>query len=228
MNQFRKIYNNKVNVYFDHVNPYVINYVKSNKTILDVGCASGELGSYLKKHLNSKVYGIDVSNKAIKNAKSKLDKALVCNIETDKLPFKNKFFDIIICGDVLEHLFDPELSLIKLKRYLKDDGYIILSVPNVANIEIRWNLLRGKFDYQKSGILDNSHLRFFTKNTLLKMIDNCKFKVERMSYTSGFSFYFLKDKTIQKFPILLNVKEWLNKIYPTLTCRQFVVFLRKI
>jgi len=228
MNKIHEIYNKKVNVYSKYVNPYIVKYVKPNKTILDIGCASGELGNYLRRNLNAKVYGVDISNIAIKNAKRKLDEAVVCNIETDKLPFQKKFFDIIICGDVLEHLFNPEGTLEKLQQYLKPDGYMILSVPNIANIEIRWNLLWGKFDYTESGILDNGHIRFFTKQTLLNMIKECQLRVINTEYTPGFSFFFLKLKAVQKFPILLKLKEFLNKIVPTLTCTQFILIVKKI
>jgi len=230
MNHIDEVYNKKASFYSKHINRYIVKYVTPNKTILDVGCADGTLGEYLIKHYKAKVYGIDISSEAIASAKNKLDKAVVCNIEKEKLPFKKKFFGIIICGDVLEHLFDPVGTLTKLREYLKDDGYMILCVPNIANIAVRWNLLWGKFDYQEGGILDNRHLKFYTKKTLLKLIFDSGMVLKKIEYPSGFSFFFLKEKKIQNSPTLQKLKELLNKPISssTLICSGFITVIKKI
>jgi len=79
-------------------------------------------------------------------------------------------FDIVLCGDVLEHLGDPRAGLRKLTSWLKPEGIVLACVPNVAFVQIRLDLLFGRFRYRSHGILDVSHLRFFTKRTFLMLL----------------------------------------------------------
>lgn len=169
MNQQEK-YNKKTDLYAKGINQYIVDLVEPGKTILDVGCGSGKTGEYLKKEKKAIVVGVDISRPAIEQAKKVLDEAYCLDIEKEAFPFAENRFDIIICGDVLEHLIDPLEMLLKLKKYMKSDGYILLSIPNVANIIIRFNLFLGKFNYQPSGILDETHLRFFTLKTVRAML----------------------------------------------------------
>jgi len=167
-------YNNKV---YEYTNPDILKYAPSNKRILDVGCGTGALGREFKKKGNV-VYGIDISKKSIEIAKKRLDKVIQIDLETEvDLPFKEESFDLIIFGDVLEHFRDPFSALNNIKKYLKKDGQIIISLPNIANWEIRLKLLFGKFDYQKEGILDDTHLRFFTLKTAKELIKKAGLKI---------------------------------------------------
>lgn len=218
----QKIFNQKIDSYKDNLNELVIKQVDFGKKILDIGCCQGTLGKYLKKHKKATVFGIDISDKAIKKAKKNLDKAYVLNVETDIFPFAKKSFDIIICADILEHLYNPTSVLKKLKLYLKSDGIFVLSVPNIANIEARWNLLRGKFDYQKSGIMDDSHLRFFTKKTACQLVNKAGIKIVKIDYSPGFSFFLFQGR-IMKFRIMKSLHGALTKLFPTLFCAQFII-----
>lgn len=220
--KIQKMFNNKVNLYKGGLNEFIIKYAGFNKKVLDVGCSEGKLGKYLKRYKNATVFGIDISDRAIKKAKKNLDGAYLLNIETNNLPFPRKSFDVIICADVLEHLFNPLLVLKKLKPYLKDNGIFILSIPNVANIKVRWNLLRGRFDYQKYGIMDDSHIHFFTKKTVCRLIDNAGMKIIKMDYSPGFSFFFFQGR-IMKYKILKNLHDILTRTIPPLFCAQFIV-----
>ena len=76
-----------------------------------------------------------------------------------------KYFDIIVFADILEHLKEPLEVLKRYKKYLKDDGYIIISIPNIANWKIRFKSLLGRFEYNEYGILDSGHLRFFNEKS---------------------------------------------------------------
>ena len=102
------------------------------------------------------------------------------NIEQDDFSFEAKYFDFIICADVLEHLSDPWKTLRKLKKYLKNDGQIAASVPNIRNADILMQLLDGSFDYQEYGVLDNTLLRFFTYRPSIKLFEQSGFKVEKI------------------------------------------------
>jgi 2-polyprenyl-3-methyl-5-hydroxy-6-metoxy-1,4-benzoquinol methylase len=227
MTNLKKTYDDKAQGYSGYLNPYVIRHIENNKKILDVGCGDGTLGKYFIDHNNAKVSGVDISPEAIKIAKQRLNFATVCNIENDALPFKQKQFDIIVCADVIEHLYNPLAALKKLKQYLKDDGYMVLSVPNIANISIRWNLLFGRFDYTDTGILDNSHIRFFTQKSLLSLITDAGLVVSNYDYSPGFSFIIFLARLVRKYNSLLLIQERLNMIMPTLTCKQFIISTKK-
>lgn len=220
--KIQKTFDNKVDIYGQGLNKLVAKYVGFDKIILDVGCCQGRLGQYLKDSKRATVYGIDVSNRAIKLANKCLEVAYLLDIETDDLPFPKKSFDVIICADILEHLRSPVEALIKLKAYLKDGGWFVLSIPNVANLEVRWNLLWGNFDYQKSGIMDDSHLRFYTQKTVRKLLTDAKIKIVKIDYSPGCSFFFLQGRVL-KWKFMRNLHNWLTKISPSLFCAQFII-----
>ncbi len=143
--------------------------------ILDVGTASGYLGKILKKR-GHHVAGIEYDAAAAERAKHYYDSFRVANIETFEFPYRREF-DYILFADVLEHLRDPVAVLRMYIPALKESGKIIISVPNVANLIIRLSLLFGKFDYMDRGILDRTHLRFFTLRSLKKMMNEVSCRV---------------------------------------------------
>ncbi len=164
----------KADAYFNNARPEIQKLVDSNsKKILDVGCASGFLGYALKIKNNAEVWGIEISKDAAEKAMHKIDKVIIKPVEEaiDYLP--DNYFDTIICADVLEHLIDPEEVLKKLKSKLTALGEIIISVPNINHISVILGLLNCNFEYDEAGILDKTHLRFFTKASFLKMLRRC-------------------------------------------------------
>ena len=92
----------------------------------------------------------------------------------------NKKYDIILFPDVLEHLRYPESILVSVKNNLKTNGYIISSIPNLMNASIIYGLLHGFFTYQDAGILDNTHLRFFTLNEIYGMFDRAGYEISHV------------------------------------------------
>ena len=143
----------------------IYDLINPNTKVLDIGCASGKLGVALKNKGCFRV-GIEIDVELAEKAKINYDRLLVLDIEKlTKLPFPERYFDVIVLADILEHLAWPENVLSNLTRYLADDGYIILSVPNVANWQVRLGLLLGNFNYGQ-GILDGEHLRFFTLKSI--------------------------------------------------------------
>jgi methionine biosynthesis protein MetW len=168
-------------------NPDIYRLVEDNTKVLDIGCARGLLGEKLRKEKGCFVVGLDIDEEATELAKTILDKVIVADIEEiQNLPFSDKFFDVLVFGDVLEHLRNPERALLKFKRYLSDSGYIIISVPNIACIHMRVKLLFGKFNYQNVGILDRNHLRFFTLRTIRNLINRCGFTIVHLECRSTF------------------------------------------
>jgi 2-polyprenyl-3-methyl-5-hydroxy-6-metoxy-1,4-benzoquinol methylase len=143
--------------------------------ILDVGTASGYLGKVLRQR-GHYVAGIESDPEAAERAKHHYDSFQLANIETFDFPYREEF-DYIVFADVLEHLRDPAAVLRTCLPALKESGKIIISVPNVANFVVRLSLLFGKFNYNDRGILDRTHLRFFTMRTLNEMMNEASCRV---------------------------------------------------
>jgi 2-polyprenyl-3-methyl-5-hydroxy-6-metoxy-1,4-benzoquinol methylase len=138
-----------------------------NQDVLDVGCANGYLGKVLKEH-GCNVVGIEIDPAAAEEASGILDEVVVGSVEDVDLveQFGAGRFDVVVFGDVLEHLRDPLPTLRQAKRLLKPNGYVVVSIPNIAHGSVRLALLRGEFRYRDLGLLDTTHLRFFTRESV--------------------------------------------------------------
>jgi len=180
--KFRKEYGTDavyLNTDPEHYHQKILERIKKGQVILDVGCATGYLGAVAKQKGN-RVYGVEISEEAAKKAAELLDDVLVGNIEKVDLPFPEKYFDTIICSDVLEHLFDPKQGLIKLRKYLKPNGELMVVVPNVAHYSIRLMLLMGRWEYRNVGSMDYGHLRFFTKKSMVTLLESSNYNVKEI------------------------------------------------
>lgn len=167
--------------------------IEEDKKVLDVGCATGELLKNLKEKKSCYTVGIEVDEEMAKEAQEKCDQLILGDIEMlNEPPFSANFFDIIILGDVLEHMRRPDEVLRKLKDYLRENGYIFVSIPNVAFISVRFGLLFGRFNYTEYGPLDKSHLRFFTLKTAKRLIEENGYKITHLEgYNQIRARYFL-------------------------------------
>lgn len=208
--------------YSNYINSYVYDLIPERKKILDVGCNSGNLGAKIIQEKKGIVWGIDYSNKVVDLAKKKLNFAKVFDLESYELPFVDEKFDLIIFADVLEHLRYPEIILSKYQKMLKSNGRIIVSIPNIANIYIRFKLLRGCWNYTENGILDKTHFKFFTHDTLKRMLTDAGYEVEKVDSTPGYKFIILRS-----VGPLLRLQEAACKIYPKLFAKQFIMVARK-
>ena len=169
---------------YDDINLGILKYIKENQKILDIGCGTGLLDKEIKKK-NNIVYGIDISKERLKIAKKRLDRVFRQDVNQINIPSHK--FDVLIFADILEHLENPLLLLRTSKKYLKKDGYIIVSIPNVVVWNIRLKFLFGSFTYKESGTLDKSHLRFFTKKTALELVNNAGYKIKKVDTTPNMS-----------------------------------------
>ncbi|MEG6570381.1 glycosyltransferase [Thermoanaerobacterium thermosaccharolyticum] len=164
--------------YYFFKRPEILNKIPLKaRNILDVGCGAGALGLELKNRKDVNVVGIELNSDIAAIAKNVLDDVIVGDIESLAFDYPEKYFDTIILADVLEHLRDPWSTLTKMKRYLKDDGIFIVSIPNINHISIILKLLGGNFEYEDAGLLDKTHLRFFTKNTILQTFRECNLEI---------------------------------------------------
>lgn len=136
--------------------------------VLDVGAADGLISRRLT-HRGWRVTGIEGDPALALAGAPHCERMITANLNRD-IPEVPGPFDAILYGDVLEHLIDPLRVLVELDRALAPDGFVVISVPNIAHLYVRLLLLLGRFDYIDRGILDNSHLRFFTERSLRALI----------------------------------------------------------
>lgn len=152
-------------------------------SVLEIGCGMGATLAKIKYLWpNAEVKGIELVEKVADIGASYLD-IIQGNAEHMEMPYEEKSFDYIILGDVLEHLYNPQELIQKMCRYLKDDGAFLCSIPNMMHVSVLLPLLKGEFEYQESGILDRTHIRFFTLKSILQMFRNCGLKMENLSGT---------------------------------------------
>src|SRR6267142_934237 len=162
----------------------VFKEVKDGEKVLDIGCSSGNLGAELIKRKNCVVDGIDIDPNDIKLAKKKLRKAFIVNIETDSLSALNEKYDVVLMLDVIEHLIDPVEALRKVSKLLKPEGRLLFSVPNMAHVSVRLDLLLGELNYRQTGLLDNTHMHFYTEKSLLKILKAAGYSVSKAESTT--------------------------------------------
>ncbi len=147
--------------------------------ILDVGCSEGYLGGYLKK-LGHTVLGVEMNPQAAVKAGLVLDSVYNGSISDYFSQHKDEKFDAILFGDVLEHIADPNEVLEISHHHLNQEGFIIASLPNIAHAAIRAMLLEGRWEYADLGILDRTHLRFFTKSSAHELFIEADYDIERV------------------------------------------------
>ncbi len=166
--------------------------------VLEIGCGAGATGLALKQKFPDIEYvGVEPDEGAAKIAQTRLDRVIFSDIEKvqlDTFGFTKEYFDLIICADVLEHLYDPWKILFALRNNLVSDGRILVSIPNIQHISIVNNLLNGNWTYSKYGLLDATHIRFFTLSEIIKMFSGTGYKMVQCSHTTQ--------------PEIENVKKW--------------------
>jgi 2-polyprenyl-3-methyl-5-hydroxy-6-metoxy-1,4-benzoquinol methylase len=154
----------------------VAELVGSGKRVLDVGCSTGYLAQVLVQAGNT-VSGVELDPEAAEKARPLLDQLVVGDLDEMDLSerFAPKSFDVVVFADVLEHLKDPVRTLSQAAPLLDEEGFAVLSIPNVAHAAVRLSLLQGRFDYSPVGLLDDTHLRFFTRSALHDLLDQAGF-----------------------------------------------------
>jgi len=144
------------------------------KTLLDLGAAGGELGDALRKRFRRTI-GFEYDVHRIGDLHHRFDQAVIADLESvRRLPCNA---DAIVLADILEHLRDPSSLLACVRQSLTRGGHVFVSVPNIANVTVRMGLLFGIFEYRERGILDSSHLRFYTMRTIKRQIEGAGFRI---------------------------------------------------
>ncbi|MBN8657997.1 MAG: class I SAM-dependent methyltransferase [Anaerolineae bacterium] len=176
-----EINNHNLKPYFHNIRWEMVVYIPdSAKRILDVGCYSGAFGELLKKNKSLEIWGIEPNIEASRDAEKVLDR-VICGYFTKELNLPDSYFDVIVMNDVLEHMIDPWAALELAKKKLDPNGRIIISLPNIRHIDNLIHLFIDQdFRYELNGIRDKTHLRFFTKKSAIRLINNCGFEIEKI------------------------------------------------
>jgi 2-polyprenyl-3-methyl-5-hydroxy-6-metoxy-1,4-benzoquinol methylase len=156
--------------------------VGGDRRVLDVGCSSGYLARPLVER-GCVVVGVELDPEAAAVARTFCEDVLVGDVESMELPLESASFDVVLCGDLIEHLRDPAAFLARVRPLLRADGRLVLSTPNVANWAMRLSLLGGRWRYTERGILDRTHLHLFTRTTLTETLMAACFRVITMEFT---------------------------------------------
>lgn len=159
---------------------YIVNQVKPGARVLEFGPATGYMTKYMKEVLKCEVYIVEIDEEAYDNARVYSKGGLCGNIEDYEWVelFADLKFDYITFSDVLEHLTDPWRVLKVASKFLKEDGRVLISIPNIAHNAVLIDLFNNKFEYRRTGILDNTHLRFFTHDSVVRMFEQSDLEVE--------------------------------------------------
>ncbi len=172
----------------DHYDDFVLTplfgmFERDPVNVLEIGCAGGAFGAELKRRYpGSSVTGIDAGEAAAKQAASRIDRVIqarldFCNLENEGL--RHGEFDTLVAADILEHLVNPWALLERLRPFLAAHAQVLVSIPNVRNITVGTQLLLGgKFEYAERGLLDVTHLRFFTLDSIERMFQQTGSVVE--------------------------------------------------
>lgn len=162
----------------------ILSWLGKNKLVLDVGCSSGYLGVHSKEN---RFYGIELNRKEAKKVRRVYERVFVGDVEKlINFPLPLPQFDVIIFADILEHTVHPQKTLIYfVNNLLKNDGEVIISLPNIAHLSMRLSLLAGRFDYTEAGILDKTHLHLYTLRSANKLINESGLEVESVAYSSN-------------------------------------------
>ncbi|GAC1419431.1 MAG: hypothetical protein NVSMB67_09610 [Flavisolibacter sp.] len=204
--------------YYSHARPEILANVPFNvKRVLDVGCGAGAFGISLKQKLGCEVWGIEPVSEAAGEAKNVLDKVFIGLFE-DCITTIDTKFDLICFNDVLEHMPNPWSSLEKTRRLLSDTGIIMASIPNILHYHEFFEILfKRDFRYSEAGIMDKTHLRWFTRKSIIRMFDECGYKTvnikgldptpsKKMTLISLLSFGFFKEMKYPQFLITAAIK----------------------
>lgn len=150
--------------------PPLLRWIEPGSRVLEFGTATGYITRYLKEKMNCRVVGIEINPEMAAAAAAYTEQMIVADVDAD--PWTEQLegtFDAVMFGDVLEHLRNPEAALAKAKALLSPHGCILTSIPNIAHNAVIMGLLDGEFNYTRYGLLDDTHIHFFTRKSLFEM-----------------------------------------------------------
>lgn len=192
--------------------------------ILEIGCHSGYFSHYLIQQ-NHQVIGIERNEEAAKVARAAGISVWVKDIESPEfISSISEKFDAILLMDVLEHLIDPEGTLNRLQSLLTEKGKILITAPNIAYWAVRKNLLLGRWDYTDGGILDNTHLHFYTARTWKELVEKAGYEIQDLKPADGM---IPLEQVLRKIPLANRYVQRLRhkgmQLFPELFTIDFLI-----
>jgi 2-polyprenyl-3-methyl-5-hydroxy-6-metoxy-1,4-benzoquinol methylase len=180
----------------------MLDLVGPSKRVLDVGCASGYLARALIDGLGCTVAGVESDPEAAEKARDVVQPLVVGDLDLLDLAeeLEPASFDVVVFGDVLEHLRDPVRTLRQARALLAPGGYVVISIPNVAHGDLGLSLLRGDWTYRPLGLLDNTHLRFFTHEGVRRLAAGAGFALAEVRRIKAGLFHTEFGRTPDEFP----------------------------
>lgn len=167
-----------MNQYFDGSRNELKEFIPSNvKTVLEVGCGEGGFRASFGNEVE--YWGVEPNKEVSEIAKSQLYKVFNATYEEVQQDIPNNYFDLIVCNDVIEHMVDHDKFLESIKSKMENDGFLLISIPNVRHIYNLYNLILKKdWEYKEEGTLDRTHLRFFTERSLIRCLISHNFNIK--------------------------------------------------
>jgi 2-polyprenyl-3-methyl-5-hydroxy-6-metoxy-1,4-benzoquinol methylase len=180
-------YASKPEEYFECPRLEMLDYVPSIcRNVLDVGCGTGSFGASLRKRTGCEVWGVESNAGSIQEAEQNIDKVFHGYFGAE-LHLPLGYFDCIVFNDVLEHMLDPASALVLARALLTSGGCIVASIPNIRHFPTVWKLvIRGEWEYKEFGILDKTHLRFFTRLSIIHLFQEAGFTIQRIDGINSF------------------------------------------
>ncbi len=179
--------NTKPSGYYSTERKEMLRFIPNDaRFVLEVGCGGGIFGSAVKRVSGAEVWGIEIDNEAASAAKAKLDKVIIGDVSEIIPNMPDRKFDCIVFNDVLEHLVDPFATLITVKSKLTSKGVVVCSIPNIRYFPVLRGLLVNKqWKYEDWGVLDRTHLRFFTKKSIIDTFNELNYKILQLEGING-------------------------------------------
>jgi 2-polyprenyl-3-methyl-5-hydroxy-6-metoxy-1,4-benzoquinol methylase len=175
--------------YYDGANTELLFMLPTDaRTVVEIGCAEGNFAAaYRAINPSVRYLGVELFEEAAQKASSKMDTVITGNIEQSEVFSKleaelgNTKIDVLVFFDVLEHLIDPWSILAKFRQLMSPNGRCVVCIPNISHWTILAGLLHGEWEYGDSGLLDRTHLRFFTKKSMIELFQNTGWQIEALS-----------------------------------------------
>jgi ubiquinone/menaquinone biosynthesis C-methylase UbiE len=185
------------------------NFLPTSGKLLEIGAWDGTTIRHYKERFKGETFGIDMSERILKQAEPYFDQVKVCNLNNDKIPFSDSFFDVVVCGEIIEHILDTDYLLEEIHRVVNNEGIIIISTPNLVSFLNRCFLLFGfqplctevstRYShygnpFRKRGLIPAGHIRNFTYSAFCEIVEANGFVIKK------------------RLAATMSVKKWINFI----------------
>lgn len=206
------------------VHRLMLDQIADGSRVLELGCATGYFSERLKRK-RCYVVGVEYEKEAAKIASKICDKVLLSNLEDlKKVNLRNETFDVVLAMDIIEHLRNYAEIVTAVGKWLRPEGRFFLSTPNIAHVSIRLGLLMGKFEYTYQGILDETHVHFFTRESLIRLLKEKRFSIISIQGSTDLGQVPILGRYLRHIP--KSLQAFIVQLFPRLLAVQWVVEAR--